>query len=48
MSTEQQIESMQVEQCSVCLETLGTHNITTLECGHRFHYTCIQYWHWTT
>ena len=45
MSTEQQLESIQVEQCSVCLETLGTHNITTLECGHRFHYTCIQYWH---
>ena len=35
----------EVEQCAVCLENLGNQNVTTLECGHRFHYTCIQHWH---
>ena len=45
MSTEHQIDTESIDQCAVCLENLGPHNITTLECGHRFHYTCIQHWH---
>ena len=39
------MSSSTTEQCSVCLEPLGSSNITTLQCGHRFHYTCIHTWH---
>ena len=30
--------------CTICLEELGERNITTLDCGHSFHYRCIFQW----
>jgi hypothetical protein len=32
------------QQCSVCFENIGENNVSTLECGHTFHYTCIFRW----
>ena len=30
--------------CIICLSELGNRNITTLDCGHSFHYGCIFRW----
>ena len=29
-------------QCSICLETLGSKKIRTLECNHNFHEECLK------
>lgn len=30
--------------CTICLNDVGTTNVTTLPCGHTFHYNCIMRW----
>ena len=30
--------------CTICLTEIGQRNITTLPCGHSFHYNCINIW----
>jgi hypothetical protein len=45
MSSLQTHHNEDTHQCAVCLENIGDNNVTTLECGHMFHYTCIQHWH---
>ena len=32
------------QECSICFETFHNSIVSTLECGHKFHYGCIHEW----
>ena len=35
-------EPFKVEDCAICLETLGKVNVSTTKCGHTFHFDCLR------
>ena len=38
---QQDQECQQGQECPICLEALGTKNVVTTECGHKFHFSCM-------
>lgn len=35
---------METENCSICMDTIGTNKIVNFDCNHCFHYDCIFNW----
>lgn len=37
-------ENSLTEDCPICLNTLNENDYTKIECGHKFHFSCLHEW----